>query len=393
MPDVMDRVREGARTGRITEATAERILVDLITPGQGSSGYYTPELLEQAATDRVFPAGTFMFIDHPSRAEDRDRPERSVRDIAAVLLEDAVWTGSALQAPARVYGGWQALVTDGWQDMGVSIRCAAELGHGDIDGKPAKLVTRLLPDVFNSVDFVTYPGRGGRVTALLEAARVDEISLRGQLTALRDALVDVYGSDDWYLEVIDADPEQGLVWWKLYDREGSESTWQQSYTMSPEGAVSLEGDAVQVQQHTEYRPMPQEGTMPQIDQAELDALRADAARAEQAERDRDAARARADSLLEAANAGAAAAVLAQAAPGVEWTAIERAGLAASRTFLDDGRLDEAAFRSQVESAVKDRPAPHIGGGVQGHGAPADARETGASSLADLDRLLGIGGAR
>ncbi len=54
-----------------------RLLVQLITPGWGSSGYYSEDVLEAAGRDRVFPAGTHMYIDHPSESETFDRPERT----------------------------------------------------------------------------------------------------------------------------------------------------------------------------------------------------------------------------------------------------------------------------------------------------------------------------
>jgi hypothetical protein len=68
-------------------------MVRLITPGWGSSGYYSPQVIEAAATAQVFPAGLHMYLDHPSASEDRDRPERSVRHLAAVLEEDGAWDG------------------------------------------------------------------------------------------------------------------------------------------------------------------------------------------------------------------------------------------------------------------------------------------------------------
>ena len=43
-----------------------KLLIQLITPGWGSSGYYSAEVLEQAANDKVFAKGTQMHIDHMS---------------------------------------------------------------------------------------------------------------------------------------------------------------------------------------------------------------------------------------------------------------------------------------------------------------------------------------
>ena len=86
---------------RITEAITAtatpkgpgRVLLTIITPGQGSSGYYTPEVLERAATERVFPRGTQGMVDHPTLTESSDRPEGSLHNLALVLTEDARWDG------------------------------------------------------------------------------------------------------------------------------------------------------------------------------------------------------------------------------------------------------------------------------------------------------------
>ena len=93
-------------------ATGASVALELMTPGWGSSGYYSAPVLEAAGRDRVFPAGTHMYIDHPSASEDRDRPERSVRDLAAVLTTDGTWNGTALVAEARVFAPYQQLIAE-----------------------------------------------------------------------------------------------------------------------------------------------------------------------------------------------------------------------------------------------------------------------------------------
>lgn len=163
---------EAQPAGRVREAGAGRLQVQLITPGWGSSGYYAPEVLEAAATDRVFPAGTHMFIDHPTESEQYDRPERSVRDLAAVLTEDAHWDGEALVAPVQVLGPHRPLLTDPAvaEAIGVSIRAAAEVTEGgEADGRRGRIIDRITEGI--SVDFVTRAGRGGRILQVLESAR------------------------------------------------------------------------------------------------------------------------------------------------------------------------------------------------------------------------------
>lgn len=164
---------------RVTESGAVaksggRLLVTLITPGQGSSGYYAPNVLEAAGSARVFPAGTQMHVDHATESEHRERGIRSVQTLAAVTTEDARWDGNALVAEARPIGPWGQVVREAEGAIGVSINAAATWAAGeDADGNPASVIEALLPHVLNTVDFVTAPGRGGSFQ-VLEAGRVAE---------------------------------------------------------------------------------------------------------------------------------------------------------------------------------------------------------------------------
>lgn len=158
---------------RLHESTAvaartlsgRRIEVTIITPGQGSSGWYPSETLEASARDKVFPKGLPIFLDHPSASEQRDRPERSVRDLAGRLTTDARWTGSALVAEAEVLPTHAELVTALEGIAGMSIRAQGEAEVGDVGGQPVRKITRLMAPA-DSVDFVTRAGRGGTFRVL-----------------------------------------------------------------------------------------------------------------------------------------------------------------------------------------------------------------------------------
>lgn len=148
-----------------------RILVQLITPGWGSSGYYSQDLLEAAGRDRIWPAGTHMYVDHPAESEMFDRPERTVKDLAAVLTEDARWDADAgaLVAEARVFSHWRQPLAEMADVIGVSIRGSADGDIGEAEGRTGKVFTRLTHG--ESVDFVTRAGRGGKVAQVIESAR------------------------------------------------------------------------------------------------------------------------------------------------------------------------------------------------------------------------------
>lgn len=151
------------------QPTGKRIRIKLIDRGWGSSGYYSESVLRQAAVDRIFGTGTQMFLDHPGASESVDRPERSVRDLAAVLTSPASFEQGALYAAARVFGPYQQLLGDMAEHIGVSIRAAGIAEHGEAEGREGTIITALTEGI--SVDFVTRAGRGGQIVEVLESAR------------------------------------------------------------------------------------------------------------------------------------------------------------------------------------------------------------------------------
>jgi len=154
-----------------------RFLVQLIDPGWGTSGYYSPEVLEAAGKGQVFPAGTQMYLDHPTESEEYERPERSLRDLAAVLTENAYWDGSALVAEAAVFGAYREVLAEMKDAIGVSIRASAKVTEGGTaEGRRGRIIDELVEA--QSVDFVTKAGRGGKVLQVLESARANLVEAR-----------------------------------------------------------------------------------------------------------------------------------------------------------------------------------------------------------------------
>lgn len=147
-----------------TKLVGRKIRVTLITPGQGTSGWYPAETLQQAATDRVFGKGLHLYLDHPSATEAMDRPERSVRDLAGVLTSDATWNGSALVAEAEVFPQFADLVSSLAGVIGMSIRAQGDVEPTTVGGQPVRKITRLVNA--DSCDFVTRAGRGGSYEVL-----------------------------------------------------------------------------------------------------------------------------------------------------------------------------------------------------------------------------------
>lgn len=157
-----------AHRGALTEVRESdagkpgRYTVRIIVPGQGSSGIYVAENL--AASVGLFKAGTPMYMDHPTASEDYERPERSVRDLAGKLVEDAaVGDDGALYAVCEVYPSYNEIIREKFSDIGVSINawCESALAPDGIV-PPFAGVT--------SIDFVTRAGAGGALLEVLECA-------------------------------------------------------------------------------------------------------------------------------------------------------------------------------------------------------------------------------
>lgn len=132
---------------------------------QGSSGFYPAEVLERDGA-KAFPAGTPIYLDHPTESEEWERPERSVRDMAGVLVEDAHFDragkdGPGLYGPVQVFPSFQEDVAAWAPHVGMSIRALGLLDEND-------RVTELVRG--QSVDIVTRAGAGGRLVEMTESA-------------------------------------------------------------------------------------------------------------------------------------------------------------------------------------------------------------------------------
>lgn len=363
-------IREASGSLAVTNG---RIRIRLIDEGQGSSGYFSAAVLEQAATDRVFKAGTRMHLDHPRRSDDADLPERSVKDWVAVLAEDAVWDAGthALEADVTVFASWRQIVQDLAPHVGVSIRAYATAA-------PDGTITRLTEAL--SVDFVTEAGRGGKVLQVIESARpaVSEATSDDRRQQLRRALSDAYSDPEHqhYIWLRDYDETLGVCWFEQDDH-----TWQQTFAVGDDDlTITLTGNPTEVQPVTRYLPLnsgeslttqsgdqPGEGpTMPTITEAELSAYQEAQGRvatltAESqtitAERDtavqeRDAARAE---LTEARHATAEAQITAADLPDAAKDRVREA-------FTANPTVDVPALLTKEADYIKAvAPAPRITG--------------------------------
>lgn len=132
---------------------------------QGSSGYYPAETLRQYGAT-AFPAGTQIYFDHPSASEETDRPERSVRDLAGVLLDAARYEdgpdGKGLFGRIQFFENIRDQVRAMAQHIGLSIRA-----NGHVEETAQGRIVRSLEGI--SIDLVTRAGAGGRLIRMTES--------------------------------------------------------------------------------------------------------------------------------------------------------------------------------------------------------------------------------
>ena len=173
---------------RLAEAAQTDYPIKLISPGRGSSGYYPPETLKRAAESKVFKAGTQMFWNHDTDAEESARPEGDLNRLAAVTTTDAQWNenghdGPGLYARAKVFSDYADKVKEKGPHIGLSIRAGGdrdEAAKGP-DGKP-RVITALRNAA--SVDFVTKAGRDGKIFTESAGAQKEGDMDKDQVQAL-----------------------------------------------------------------------------------------------------------------------------------------------------------------------------------------------------------------
>lgn len=148
--------------------------IKIIAPGAGSSAFYPREVLKRDGPN-VFKAGTKMYWDHQTAAQEAAQPEGSLDRLAAKLTSNARWQddpvdGPGLYADAKVYKHYADVANEIAEDIGISIRASGKAKIGDVPGIGRMPILEELTSV-KSVDFVTTPGAGGKVVSLFESAK------------------------------------------------------------------------------------------------------------------------------------------------------------------------------------------------------------------------------
>lgn len=148
------------------------IAIKMIQPGWGTSGYYSREVLERDMP-HAFPPGTHMMWNHPTLSEQAERPERDLRDLAAVTVSEPRFQedgpdGPGVYADAKVFSGYAGVIDEIAEHIGVSILGAGVAEVGEAEGRKGRIIKEISQGY--SVDFVTRPGAGGAIVSIFESA-------------------------------------------------------------------------------------------------------------------------------------------------------------------------------------------------------------------------------
>jgi hypothetical protein len=422
MPQQLHESVKLTEAATASDRKSGRMTIQVLTPGWGSSGYYSPEVCEAAAP--LVAVGTQMYLDHPhadGSGVDMNG-NRSVADIAAVITEAAIWddNAQALVAECTVTKPFREFLADDnfAPHLGLSIRgSATDVTVGEAEGRTGSIIEGLAH--ISSVDFVSRAGRGGRVLQVLESLPpsavleraighgVDEATVNDTREALQAELRDAYGTPndaDRSVWVYVRDFDDTTVWFEVEGATDDPGTFGQAYT-STDGAVALAGERTEVRVRTTYVPVTrpdstnptteadQEVTMGNIsiEESVHTGLIEKAGRVDVLESENATQKARITELEEAeatrARVTRASTIIAERAKegDVEFTALESRGLLADLP-LKDGDLDEAAFTKAVDESAADKKTAAGTGRVRGFGSDTSIDESDDEDF-DLDKRL------
>jgi hypothetical protein len=161
---------------KIIEAKGQKRTIKVIQPGWGSSGHYSKEVIKRDAP-KTWPAGTHMYIAHPTEAEAKQANlGRSVEKLAAVLDTPATYDehgpdGPGAYAKVTVAAPYIETIDSLAEDIGTSVYATGDATFGEAEGRKGPIFERLWSaeeDPFSSVDFVPKAGAGGKVLAAIE---------------------------------------------------------------------------------------------------------------------------------------------------------------------------------------------------------------------------------
>jgi len=148
----------------------EVVLIEAGTNFDKKRHYPASTILEAAPNFKSLK----MYINHPTKTEEKERPERDLKDWASTIVESHYDNGKAIGV-VSVHEPW---LRDRLKDpifrehVGLSINAGGKISIGKVNGQDMEIVEKLVFARKNgpvSVDWVTEPGARGRVSRLLES--------------------------------------------------------------------------------------------------------------------------------------------------------------------------------------------------------------------------------
>lgn len=278
MPAKKLQIKEaGATAFRESSQRGTKREITIIREGWGSSGYYSGTVLERDIP-RIFPAGSHMYLNHPTESEDQARPERDVRDWVGVTESAPRMAGIDSVCTATVFEHWLPVINgivEGGGKLGTSIRAFGLSDWGSAGGKDGPIIERLTEGL--SIDYVTLPGAGGSVGAmtesrlmpLIESARLAVPSHLAEAldSEIREGLNSA-GTAAWggekiyvYCEDFDVDNAWAIFWVNPDDNESF--YYKTQFTRDSQGNVALAGDPEKVKRDVNYVPT-KEAAQPEL---------------------------------------------------------------------------------------------------------------------------------
>jgi hypothetical protein len=177
----------------VAEVTAESIAsgiipVRIIKPGfnTSKSRNYTKSAVKDIVA--LFE-GAKQYANHATKSEEKERPERDIRDWVATLKNIHITKEGAAAGEAHIHAGWFKEMVKGLSEagtlnkLGVSINSIGKGSRQKVDGTETFVVESLVDHPFKSVDFVTEAGAGGQVgikesTEVVDAYLIDAVKLK-----------------------------------------------------------------------------------------------------------------------------------------------------------------------------------------------------------------------
>jgi hypothetical protein len=183
--------------GAVFNDATREVWITPIRPGWGNPRdgfYYTEEALKAAVNDGIFN-GRKMYANHPRRSDEKELPERDVRDWVATVKE-TVWDNQRRQPRSRlrVYDkGAYERFKDAPDEIAFSILGGGVARPGKVGNREARIVEALKK--IRSIDWVTEAGAGGAIDFAESAHEEFEMDLNN-LTAeqLRDGNPALYAA-------------------------------------------------------------------------------------------------------------------------------------------------------------------------------------------------------